>query len=524
MTRRHRTTWGLAFMAAALAVTQFTTRSADADGDVGPPPAPGAAGPAATAGVTVQTPAEARAQDLALVAEAQGWTIDQAATSQASADAVGTVAAQLAAARPDAFVGSVVSLDPEGTPELYVKGAITPDIAALAASSPVPIRVVGDQPYSFDELDARKLAVHDALQRLGFVDVVTGFNVGGRGAITAAVTRVVGLPAASAAIVAALPPSLRTGLELTVTDDDVVSEEHAFGGMQTGPQGCTSGWSVFSPFTGVTGVTLADHCNETVILEPNSVAWALARQGEHTGAWGEVEWHTTSHSEPARFYASQSETRRTVALEPRAAISENESVCLYGRASNSRQCLPVAQVSYACGSMDRLVRMGGDVGTDGDSGGGWSSATTAFGSHFGDCANNDVFSVADLYDEALGVWVRLSDTLPTRVVLHEEDSLVSRDGRFAAIMQNDGNFVVYHVGVGPIWATGTQNRPGAQMIMQHDGNLVIYWPGVGPIWSTGTSGSGHALVMQNDGNLVMYAAGVAQWHTNTGGREQQIGM
>lgn len=39
------------------------------------------------------------------------------------------------------------------------------------------------------------------------------------------------------------------------------------------------------------------------------------------------------------------------------------------------------------------------------------SATTAYGSHKGNCADvpgREVFSVADLYDEALGVSVRIT--------------------------------------------------------------------------------------------------------------------
>ncbi|MGH9053792.1 MAG: hypothetical protein ACRDWX_12390 [Acidimicrobiia bacterium] len=56
----------------------------------------------------------------------------------------------------------------------------------------------------------------------------------------------------------------------------------------------------------------------------------------------------------------------------------------------------------------RLVQMNGDVAKAGDSGGGWSFGNTAYGSFVGWCGanNQNVFSVADLYDEALGVSVR----------------------------------------------------------------------------------------------------------------------
>ena len=38
-----------------------------------------------------------------------------------------------------------------------------------------------------------------------------------------------------------------------------------------------------------------------------------------------------------------------------------------------------------------------------DSGGGWSYDYRAYGSQKGWCGNKDAWSVADLYDEALGV-------------------------------------------------------------------------------------------------------------------------
>ena len=71
-------------------------------------------------------------------------------------------------------------------------------------------------------------------------------------------------------------------------------------------------------------------------------------------------------------------------------ISLNEIVC----------------VSTACGNLDRIVQMNKDVPQTGDSGGGRSDNNTAFGIHFGLCDNLSSFSVADLLDEALGLFVR----------------------------------------------------------------------------------------------------------------------
>jgi len=66
----------------------------------------------------------------------------------------------------------------------------------------------------------------------------------------------------------------------------------------------------------------------------------------------------------------------------------------------------VSNVSTACGNLDRIVLMNRGVTMTGDSGGGWSYNTTASGIHFGLCDNLSSFSVADLLDEALGLFVR----------------------------------------------------------------------------------------------------------------------
>lgn len=84
-------------------------------------------------------------------------------------------------------------------------------------------------------------------------------------------------------------------------------------------------------------------------------------------------------------------------------------------------------------------------------------------------------------------------------------SLVSPNGRYACIMQGDGNLVVYRSGGVAIWNSGTGGQGPSKLIAQGDGNLVIYKNGGGATWSTSTNGvSAPRLVMQDDGNLVLY--------------------
>lgn len=103
------------------------------------------------------------------------------------------------------------------------------------------------------------------------------------------------------------------------------------------------------------------------------------------------------------------------------------------------------------------------------------------------------------------------DTLRAGQSLIAGQALVSHSGAYRAIMQGDGNFVVYGPS-GPTWNSGTTGQGGTQVIMQTDGNLVIYAPGGKAVWSSLTAPSnGDALVMQDDGNLVIYSADVALW-------------
>ncbi|ROP49814.1 MULTISPECIES: hypothetical protein [unclassified Rathayibacter] len=113
------------------------------------------------------------------------------------------------------------------------------------------------------------------------------------------------------------------------------------------------------------------------------------------------------------------------------------------------------------------------------------------------------------------VWTSLSqtrrDTLRDGSVLVSGDQLTSTSGAWRAVMQADGNFVVYGPR-GADWSTGTSIR-GSFLTLAGDGFLVMNAPGT-------QEGEGHwgnvpdvlfstgpfRLVMQNDGNLVEYDA------------------
>ncbi len=102
--------------------------------------------------------------------------------------------------------------------------------------------------------------------------------------------------------------------------------------------------------------------------------------------------------------------------------------------------------------------------------------------------------------------------------LHPGQSLSSCDGRFTLTLQNDGNLVLTQTGK-PLWASATDGRGSVVAIMQRDGNFVVYDSAGRPAWATDTNPNGSTLAVQNDGNVVVYTAGGEPlWSTRTGGR------
>lgn len=98
--------------------------------------------------------------------------------------------------------------------------------------------------------------------------------------------------------------------------------------------------------------------------------------------------------------------------------------------------------------------------------------------------------------------------------------LKSPDGRLVFVMQSDGNLVLYFSPFGTwqeaLWASNTGGHPGAWAIMQDDGNFVVYDANGAPLWATATGPSGNSIVVQSDGNVVVYDAnGAPRWSSNT---------
>jgi hypothetical protein len=109
----------------------------------------------------------------------------------------------------------------------------------------------------------------------------------------------------------------------------------------------------------------------------------------------------------------------------------------------------------------------------------------------------------------------------SEAVIAPGQQLVSINGRFKAVMQTDGNFVIYKDRTA-IWALQSVNvpwyGPGRRAVMQNDGNFVIYDKRGKPVWATGTNNPNRPtrIVMHNRGNLCIYDnIGNRKWCSNT---------
>jgi len=154
--------------------------------------------------------------DLTRVAESRGWTVEQAAERHRDSESLGAVLGVIARERPDAYIGAALGEEPGDPHTLYIKGPADAFITELVESVDADVVIADNQPYSFDELEARKLRVAHALRDLGFRDGSVAINISGAGVIPATVTATPGLPSSASEVLRLLPADLRDSVELTI--------------------------------------------------------------------------------------------------------------------------------------------------------------------------------------------------------------------------------------------------------------------------------------------------------------------
>ena len=159
---------------------------------------------------------------------------------------------------------------------------------------------------------------------------------------------------------------------------------------------------------------------------------------------------------------------------------------------------------------------GGSVANSGSSSTTWTAPSTA-GTVTATVTVTD--SRGASASSSVSITVTVSDRLVAGGRLLAGQAIVSPNGRYRLVYQNDGNLVMYDLTTGgALWFTGTTGAPG-QVVLQGDGNLVIYSAGNAALWFTGTPGNtGAFLALQSDGNLVLYSrTGTPLWVYANGG-------
>jgi hypothetical protein len=81
------------------------------------------------------------------------------------------------------------------------------------------------------------------------------------------------------------------------------------------------------------------------------------------------------------------------------------------------------------------------------------------------------------------------------------------------LQASDGNLVLYGP-TGPIWQSGTSGKGVARAVMQPDGNFVLYTASNQAVWSLNMGRANPYLNVRNDGNLAFYWYR-AVWSSNT---------
>lgn len=334
-------------------------------------------------------------------------------------ESFGELTEELAADYPDTFGGGWTGEGING--ELFVRftGEIPPGARTAATDRELDVNFLGGADNSMRELRTRTDSVHSDLLAHGYASVATAFSVA-KEKIIATATRRAGDHRSDRERRAELSADSRApDVSLTFTDDIVGGYTHTYGGdklLHNGTWQCTSGFTVYSATT--YGVSTAAHCTGLdEYQQEDGLTYSTSYKFEHRGDWGDMEWHTTSHSEFPEFYSDVGWRREAQYLESAGNINEDDLYCKFGR-QTGYHCddvyLTWVNVTFDGYTHRRLVAMDNNIHRGGDSGGPWFIGNTAAGIVSGWVELNgiryDTWSKADFLDEALAVNVLLTSS------------------------------------------------------------------------------------------------------------------
>lgn len=97
--------------------------------------------------------------------------------------------------------------------------------------------------------------------------------------------------------------------------------------------------------------------------------------------------------------------------------------------------------------------------------------------------------------------------------IKQGELLVSMNGRYKAILDESGNFLLY-LGRKVLWETNTTGK-GYQLVMRKEADLILFDRDGNQIWSSNNTLPADYLICQDDGNLVLFNNdGKPVWGTN----------
>ena len=382
-------------------------------------------------GVTYQSDSAALAADIALTAEQLGFSVESVENAVAFQEEFRKYAEDLLARYPDQISAVWVEPVPSMKGHIRFTGEVPSEVAKEVAQRGQPDMIIltGNGMISITDNIYRAELAAEALLGLGYQNAVTFFDVADNVVrievkLPEGVSQPSKLDIASAMHNRAQESRLK-GREAIVNTSDIdltiirgsgpmITLEHTRGGNwlldNSGDDMCTSGWSVFGP--NGDGIITAGHCTGYVYQfeQPGVTPYSMTFKSDVQGSSGDVGYHTTVHDEYDDFYATASEIRDVAYIRATNSMV-GYGVCVYGRSSNSRDCSHVVEavgvtVVISGTSTGNQARTNKHTTIGGDSGGGWSYNTTAWGVHTGGGGGKSYFTTIVEAENALGVTVK----------------------------------------------------------------------------------------------------------------------
>ncbi|MBN8206913.1 hypothetical protein JF550_13235 [Microbacterium esteraromaticum] len=194
---------------------------------------------------------------------------------------------------------------------------------------------------------------------------------------------------------------------IEATEDISIDPELIRGGASI--SGCTAGFNVRilgSPQ--YKGFVTAAHCPNAAGT-PSGSTYGTVYRGQHAGAYGEVQKHSSSDPLIGNTIIIAPSTYRsiTTVVYPTAG----QSVCNYGKTRSAHSCTTVRKVGLAFYAdvdgtdlyISRMVQSNGTFTNGGDSGGPWFINNSAVGIHFGKSGGYSTFSQAGFAQSILNI-------------------------------------------------------------------------------------------------------------------------